>query len=200
MFAERAPRLVNLGYFGHMWELYALWTWLPSFLLAGAVNSPAAPAGSGSATNSRIGLLTFVSIGLAGVIGCLVGGWAADRFGRSRAAVTALVISGSCCLLSPLFFGAGAGWILAFSAVWGAAVIADSGVFSTSLSEVADRRYVGTALTAQTAIGFALTVVTIQLVPVLADAVGWQWAFWLLVPGPVVGAIAMRAFGRRAVS
>ena len=80
----------------------------------------------------------------------------------------------------------------------GAAVIADSGVFSTSLSEVADRRYVGTALTAQTAIGFALTVVTIQLVPVLADAVGWRWAFWLLVPGPVVGAIAMRAFGRGA--
>jgi MFS family permease len=69
-------------------------------------------------------------------------------------------------------------------------------VFSTSLSEVADKRYVGTALTAQTAIGFALTVVTIQLVPVLADAIGWRWAFWLLVPGPLVGAIAMGAFGR----
>jgi hypothetical protein len=84
--------------------------------------------------------------------------------------------------------------------VWGAAVIADSGVFSTSLSEVADKRYVGTALTAQTAIGFALTVVTIQLVPVVADAAGWRWAFWLLAPGPLVGAVAMRAFGRsRAV-
>jgi MFS family permease len=194
MFAERAPRLVNLGYFGHMWELYALWTWLPSFLLAGAVSR------SSSTTGSSIGLLTFVSIGLAGVIGCLLGGWAADRFGRSRAAVTALVVSGSCCLLSPLFFGAGPAALLAFSAIWGAAVIADSGVFSTSLSEVADRAYVGTALTAQTAIGFALTVVTIQLVPVLADAVGWQWAFWLLAPGPIVGAIAMRAFGHRAVS
>jgi hypothetical protein len=79
--------------------------------------------------------------------------------------------------------------------VWGAAVIADSGVFSTSLSEVADPRYVGTALTAQTAIGFALTVVTIQLVPVLAEAVGWRWAFWLLAPGPLAGALAMRAFG-----
>jgi MFS family permease len=190
MFAQRAPRLVNLGYFGHMWELYALWTWLPSFLLAGAA------ARAGSATGSSIGLLTFVSIGLAGVLGCLLGGWAADRFGRSRAAVTALVVSGGCCLLSPLFFGAGAGVGLAFSVIWGAAVIADSGVFSTALSEVADPRYVGTALTAQTAIGFALTVVTIQLVPVLADAVGWRWAFWLLVPGPVVGAIAMRAFGR----
>ena len=100
--------------------------------------------------------------------------------------------------VSPLFFGAASGWILLLSVVWGAAVIADSGVFSTSLSEVADHRYVGTALTAQTAIGFALTVVTIQFVPVLADAVGWRWAFWLLVPGPVVGAIAMRSFGRRS--
>jgi MFS family permease len=198
MFAERAPRLVNLGYFGHMWELYALWTWLPSFLLAGASGSAALP-GSGSAPKSGVGLLTFVSIGLAGVVGCLLGGWAADRFGRSRAAETALAVSGGCCLLSPLFFGAGAGPLLAFSVIWGAAVIADSGVFSTALSEVADRRYVGTALTAQTAIGFALTVVTISLVPVLADAVGWRWAFWLLVPGPVIGAIAMRAFGGRGV-
>ena len=110
--------------------------------------------------------------------------------------MTALVISGACCLVSPLFFGAAPGWVLLLGIVWGAAVIADSGVFSTSLSEVADPRYVGTALTAQTAIGFALTVVTIQLVPVLAEVVGWRWAFWLLVPGPVVGAFAMRAFGR----
>ena len=92
------------------------------------------------------------------------------------------MVSGTCCLVSPLFFGAAPGWILALSIVWGAAVIADSGVFSTSLTEVADQRYVGTALTAQTAIGFALTVVSIELVPMLADAVGWRWAFWMLVP------------------
>lgn len=189
MFSERRPRLVNLGYFGHMWELYALWTWLPAFLIA----STAARTGE---TPSSVGLLAFTSIGLAGVAGCLLGGWAADRYGRSFAAVSALVISGSCCLASPLFFGAAPGWIILLGIVWGAAVIADSGVFSTSLSEVADPRYVGTALTAQTAIGFALTVVTIQLVPVAADVVGWRWAFLLLVPGPLVGAIAMRAFGR----
>lgn len=188
MFGQRRPRLVNLGYFGHMWELYALWTWLPTFLLAGDA--------ARGAPGTGVGVLVFVSIGVAGVAGCLAGGWAADRFGRAPAATGALIVSGGCCLVSPAFFGAAPGWVLLLGIVWGAAVIADSGVFSTSLSEVADRRYVGTALTAQTAIGFALTVVTIQLVPVLAQAVGWRWAFWLLVPGPVAGALAMRAFGR----
>ncbi|TWP53753.1 MFS transporter [Lentzea tibetensis] len=181
MFLSRRPRLVNLGYFGHMWELYALWTWLPTFLLA---------AGSPVAS----GTVVFLVIGVAGFLGCLLGGWGADRFGRSPAAVTALAVSGTCCLLSPLAFLAGPVVLLVFCVVWGASVIADSGVFSASLSEAADPRYVGTALTAQTAIGFALTVVSIQLVPVLADAVGWRYAFLLLVPGPLVGALAMRAF------
>ncbi|MBX7266556.1 MFS transporter [Micromonospora sp. Llam7] len=190
MFRQRGPRLVNLGYFGHMWELYALWTWLPSFLIAGtAVRT--------GRDDANVSMLAFLAIGVAGVAGCLAGGWAADRFGRPRAAVTALVVSGACCLTSPLFFTAPPGAVVVLGVVWGAAVIADSGVFSTALSEVADRRYVGTALTAQTAIGFALTVVTIQLVPVLADSVGWRWAFWLLVPGPLVGALAMRAFGHQ---
>ncbi|GAA4965470.1 MFS transporter [Actinoplanes utahensis] len=175
MFRERGPRLVNLGYFGHMWELYALWTWLPTFLAA---------SGGGS-------ILAFVAVGVAGVAGCLLGGLAADRFGRVPAAVTALAVSGLCCLLSPLFFATPPAVVAALAVVWGAAVIADSGVFSTALSEVADERYVGTALTAQTAIGFALTVVTIQLVPVLAAAVGWRWAFLLLAPGPLAGAWAM---------
>ncbi|MEV6304329.1 MFS transporter [Actinoplanes sp. NPDC051861] len=189
MFGQRGPRLVNLGYFGHMWELYALWTWLPSFLIAGTAERTGRP-------DATAGLLPFVAIGVAGVAGCLAGGWAADRFGRSRAATTALVVSGACCLVSPLFFTAPPAATAVLGVVWGAAVIADSGVFSTSLSEVADKRYVGTALTAQTAIGFALTVVTIQLVPVVADLTGWRWAFWLLVPGPLAGALAMRSFGR----
>lgn len=98
-------------------------------------------------------------------------------------------------MLSPVAFHAGSAVLVVFCAVWGASVIADSGVFSTSLSETADNRFVGTALTAQTALGFALTVLSIQLVPLLADAVGWQYAFLLLVPGPVLGARAMRALG-----
>ncbi|MGD9986319.1 MFS transporter [Pseudonocardia sp.] len=185
MFRQRGPRLATLGYLGHMWELYALWTWFPAFLLA-------VPDGFGSGT----AVVVFLTMGIAGAVGCLVGGWGADRHGRSPTAVTALVVSGACCLLSPLAFGAGPVALAAFGAVWGAAVVADSGVFSTSLSEVADPRFVGTALAAQTASGFLLTVVSIQLVPVLAEGVGWQFAFLLLAPGPVVGAVAMRRFGR----
>ncbi|MEU4364599.1 MFS transporter [Promicromonospora sp. NPDC023987] len=189
MFRRPQPRDANLGYFGHMWELYALWTWMATFILA------AAPA-HGQAT----GLLTFTAIGAAGLAGSLLGGWAADRFGRARTAGTALVVSGSCCLLSPLFYLAPWPVLVAFLMVWGASVIADSGVFSTALSEVVDQRYVGTALTAQTAIGFLITVLTINLVPITADVVGWQYAFLVLVPGPVVGALAMRAFGKRPAS
>lgn len=187
MFTERGPRLANLGYFGHMWELYALWTWIPSFLLA-------APAARGLPVSVEV--TVFLTMGLGGAAGCLLGGWGADRFGRSPAALTALLLSGLCCLLSPLLFHAPPVLLFAFCTLWGAAVIADSGVFSTSLSEVADHRYIGTALTGQTAIGFALTVVTIQLTPLLAEAVGWENAFLLLAPGPLAGALAMRAYGK----
>ena len=191
MFADRGPRLVNLAYFGHMWELYALWTWLPAFLAA-----------SGTATSGRPalaspGIEAFLAIGVAGVAGCLIGGWAADRLGRAATAAAALAISGACCLLSPLSFTASRPWLLAFAAVWGAAVIADSGVFSTLLSEQADRRYLGTALTAQTAAGFLLTIVTIQAVPLIAAAAGWRYAFLALAAGPLTALPALTSLNRQ---
>jgi MFS family permease len=188
MFADRGPRLVSLAYFGHMWELYALWTWLPAFLIA-----------SGTTTTSHegaSGIDAFLAIGVAGLAGCLLGGWAADRLGRAATAAAALTVSGGCCLLSPLFFTASRPWLLAFTAVWGAAVIADSGVFSTLLSEVADRRYVGTALTTQTAIGFLLTIVTIQVIPLTAAVTGWHYAFLPLAAGPMTALPALAALSR----
>jgi len=190
MFAARGPRLVNLAYFGHMWELYALWTWLPTFL---AVSRTTA----GQAVPGGAGIDAFLAIGVAGLVGCLLGGWAADRFGRAATAAAALAVSGTCCLLSPLFFTAGRPWLLAFTAVWGAAVIADSGVFSTLLSELADRRYLGTALTAQTAIGFLLTIVTIQAIPLTAAVTGWRYAFLALAAGPMTALPALTALSRQ---
>jgi len=194
MFTDRGPRLANLGYFGHMWELYALWTWLPTFLAVSRTTATGLPA---SASAGQSGIDAFLAIGVAGLAGCLLGGWAADRLGRAITAAAALALSGVCCLLSPLFFTAGGPLLLAFAAVWGAAVIADSGVFSTLLSELADRRYVGTALTAQTALGFLLTIVTIQLIPLLAAVVGWRYAFVALAAGPMTALPAMTALNRR---
>jgi MFS family permease len=186
MFAERGVRLTNVGYFGHMWELYAFWTWLPHFLLAGRQGR-----GDGAGTSS--GIVAFFAIGIAGAAGCVLGGLASDRYGRGPAAVTALLTSGACCVVSPFFFTASTPALMLFLLVWGAAVIADSGVFSASLSEIANKGLVGTALTAQTAVGFLLTVLTVQLVPVAAGLLGWQYAFLLLAPGPVIGAVAMAA-------
>ncbi len=186
-FRDRGPRLANLGYFGHMWELYAFWTWLPAYVTLSRGGTLGTPDGA-------VSLVVFVTIGVAGVAGCLLGGWASDRFGRSPAAVTAMVVSGGCCLLSPLAFVAAPAVLLVFLFVWGAAVIADSGVFSTALSETADQRYVGTALTVQTAVGFTLTVVTIQLLPLVAGITGWRYALLFLAPGPLLGAVAMARF------
>ncbi|GGJ60420.1 MFS transporter [Streptomyces brasiliensis] len=192
MFRHRGPLLANLGYFGHMWELYAWWTWLPTFMLASATHGAAqAPS------RLALGLGAFTAIGVAGAVGCLIGGWAADRFGRPQAAGTALAISSLCCAASPLIFQASWPLLLAVLSLWGAAAVADSAVFSTVLSEVADQRYTGTALTVQTAVGYLLTVVSINGISALADSIGWQYVFLLLAPGPALGALAMRALARR---
>lgn len=187
LFADRAPRAAMLGYLGHMWELYALWTWLPTFVLFSQRRA-------GGSTGSIVNITAFMAIGVAGVAGCLIGGFASDRVGRVRAAVAAMIVSALCCVASPLFFGAPIAVLLCFLLVWGAAVIADSAVFTTALSETAQPSLVGTALTAQTAYGFLLTVATIHLVPVLADVVGWRRVLMILAIGPAAGAVAMARF------
>jgi MFS family permease len=182
-FRDPAIRLVNVGYFGHMWELYAMWSWFGLYLAASL-----AAAGAGDERAAAFG--TFVAVG-AGALGCYVGGVLGDRWGRTRTTALALALSGACCALSAVFFGAAPLLVIAFGIVWGIAVIADSGQFSTMTTELADQAYVGTALTIQTAAGFLLTVATIWIVPLARDAVGWQWAFLVLAPGPALGVLAM---------
>jgi MFS family permease len=178
VFANRGVRLASLGYFGHMWELYAMWAWFVVFY-ATAVDD-----GAGAA------YATFAVIA-AGALGCWVGGILGDRIGRPETTALAMAVSGTCALLIGLFLDAPAWAVLAIGLVWGFTVVADSAQFSTLVTEHADQAYVGTALTMQLALGFTLTVATIWLLPFFADAVGWRWAFAFLAPGPALGVLAM---------
>jgi MFS family permease len=182
---QRGPRLAHLGYFGHMWELYAVWTWLPAYLTAST-----AAAGDPISDRAR-GLIAFVTLGLCGVLGCLVGGRAGDRWGLARTAAAAMVTSGLCCLLAAALYGGPLWLLLPLLAVWGAAVIADSALFSAATTRVVDPQWTGTALTFQTAVGFLITVVTIQGVPLVQEATSWPAAIALLGIGPLLGAVAM---------
>ncbi len=182
---DRATMLANLGYFGHMWELYALWTWIPLYLTA-SFRSDGDP-GTGAVMAS---LLAFGTIAVGG-LGAWAAGAAADRAGRTTVTSASMAVSGACCLAAGPLFGAPV-WVLApFCLVWGFFVVADSAQFSTCVTELAEPRYVGSALTLQTAVGFLLTLATIRLVPVWEAAWGWAWAFAPLALGPVVGTAAM---------
>jgi len=182
---QRETRLATFGYLGHMWELYAMWTWFGAFAAAGF-------AASGSADAARNGSLAgFIAIA-AGAAGAIAAGHWADRYGRVRVASASLVVSGACCLAAGLFFGAPVWVIYLLAAVWGFAVVSDSAQFSALVTEHSPRAHVGTALTLQTCAGFLLTTIPMRWLPSLADTYGWQWVFLLLVPGPIAGLIAMR--------
>lgn len=183
---DRGPRLANLGYVGHMWELYAVWTWLPTFLAASL-----AARGVDVAAPARA-VLAFVALGVCGAAGCVLGGRLGDRWGRARLATAAMAVSGSCCLLAAAAFGRSPLLLVPVLLVWGTAVIADSAMFSTCTTSVVDSRYLGTALAFQTSVGFVVSAVTIQVTPLVADARGWPVAVASLAAGPLLGALAMR--------
>jgi MFS family permease len=183
---NRQWRLATSGYLGHMWELYAFWTWIPAFVAASL-----AAQGGGTPPPALAAVIAFLTIAVGG-IGCVWGGLVADRTGRERLVILAMAASGTCALFIPLTFGRST-WLLALLAsLWGFSVIADSAQFSALVTESVPPYAVGTALTLQTSLGFLLTIVPIQLVPVLVESVGWRWAFPMLALGPVLGIVAIR--------
>ncbi|KIX16278.1 MFS transporter [Paracoccus sp. 228] len=190
VFTNRALLLANIGYFGHMWELYAMWAWILAFAAAAEAGVQPFPFGSPS-------MLSFVVVA-SGVIGCLIGGWLSDRIGRCLTCAGMMIVSGTCAMLIGFFFDGPPLVLMLLAVVWGVTVIGDSAQFSTAVTELADSTFVGTALALQMGIGFALTVVSIWALPLIAEWIGgWQWAFLFLVPGPVIGTFAMLALRAR---
>jgi len=177
-------RLANLGYFGHMWELYAMWGWIGFYLTrsftASGLETPVFWAG----------VVTFFVIA-AGAVGSIAGGLFADRMGRTTLTIGAMAISGSCAAGVGFVFGDAPGLMVGLCLIWGITVVADSAQFSSCVIELADKRYVGTMLTVQTCVGFSLTLLTIQMLPWIAQHIGWQWAMAPLALGPALGVVAM---------
>jgi MFS family permease len=182
IFRERELVLANLGYLGHMWELYAMWAWTPIFLLKSFEMNAIRPVWASVAA--------FAVIGIGGA-GSLVAGYLADRFGRTTITIASMAMSGLCALFVGFLFGGNPALLMLLCLIWGFAVVADSAQFSACVTELCQTEYVGTALTLQTSLGFLLTLITIRLIPVLVDALGWSWAFAFLAIGPAVGVIAM---------
>ena len=178
-------RLANLGYLGHMWELYAMWAWIGVFFSASfalALPADVAPVAAK--------LAAFATIGV-GAIGSVGAGLLADRLGRTTLTIAAMAVSGTCAATIGFLFGGNPLPLVALALVWGISIVADSAQFSASIAELADRARVGTMLTVQTALGFTLTLATIHLMPYLVDALGWRFAFMPLAVGPALGVWAM---------
>jgi MFS family permease len=175
-------RASSFGYFGHMWELYAFWAFVPWALAA--------------YRDFNVPLWSFAVIA-AGAVGCVLGGIVSLRRGSAPVAFAQLAASGLCCALSPLLFHAPAPLYLAFLLFWGVVVVGDSPQFSALNAQSAPRQLVGSALTIANCIGFAITIFSIQLLNSLAGILGPQWLCLLLLPGPIFGLASLMPLVRR---
>lgn len=188
---NRPVMLANLGYFGHMWELYAMWSWFLAYCLA-------AQAGGLPLTNAS--LLCFAVIAM-GTPGCIFCGWLADRIGRCLATSLMMALSASSALAIGFFFEGPFSVFAVIALIWGFTIVADSAQFSAAVSELSDQTLVASSLALQMGIGFALTIFVIWLTPIIAETLGgWRWTFLILVPGPLVGIAAMLALRRHPQS
>ena len=182
---NRRIRLTYLGYFGHMWELYAMWAWIG----VAAAASYGALLGADEATHLAK-LTAFIAIALGGLT-CAPAGWVADRIGKAQVTIIAMALSGSAAIATALSFGGPIWLTFVLIVIWGIFVIPDSAQFSALVADAAPPDLAGSAMTLQTALGFALTALTVQVTPLLAHAFGWPAILAGLAIGPVVGIAAM---------
>lgn len=182
---NRRVRLAYFGYFGHMWELFAMWAWIGA---ATAVSYGTSMAEADAIHLSKV--TAFAAIG-AGAVACVAAGLAADRIGKAEVAAIAMVASGLSAVAAAFTFG-GPAWItFAIVVIWGIAVIPDSAQFSALVADASPPEQAGSLMTFQTALGFALTFVTVQVTPLAAEAFGWPVVFVIMALGPALGIVAM---------